>query len=443
MKFLNLKELKPMSVITLFFLALFVILVIVIIGTAQVTGQNHEQGQKSNNSMNENAPSSTIITAQEESCNDCHDEFVPFEVALQVPGNIQAGEEFDYELLISNPDSEIPHTVENLEARLTGLGETNIEPYYDQFSGSVRRFQTIGHNFPVQESASSATISLTGDSGLLGRNNLDLLLRSPDGETWRATSAGINEEIHLSQQDIINGGYGQYSIDVQFVNGLGPISYSISITVDYSSGEMTKLGKNLDTDETYAFSWSLTLSDDQIEALGSEVSGTVTHNHHDGETTSYRYTFEITHDYQNKDKNTLQSSLFLDQGRTIGFLSAGILIPIILLGFSEPSKIKIAKYLKIKDPQNVHCYLSLTIILFGLIHAALLIIGPYSWDSEPNLFGAIAILIFGTISVTGFGKKQISLKIGTKNWKRLHILATLLVVLIILYHAVTFGGHFS
>jgi DMSO/TMAO reductase YedYZ heme-binding membrane subunit len=177
--------------------------------------------------------------------------------------------------------------------------------------------------------------------------------------------------------------------------------------------------------------------------MGSEVAGTVEYTHDGGNTERFRYTIEITPGLEVKRDDSSITNPLLGNGQIIGFLTLGILIVIIVNGFSKTSRKILAKPLKVKDPQNIHCYLSLVIILFGVFHGSLLIIGPYSWNSEPNLFGASALAIFGIMAVTSFSRNRIVDRFGDKNWKRLHLIFTILVASILIYHVVTFGGHFS
>ena len=114
-----------------------------------------------------------------------------------------------------------------------------------------------------------------------------------------------------------------------------------------------------------------------------------------------------------------------------------------LNGFSRRSRKYIADRFKIKNPQHVHCYLSLTIILFGIIHAVLLVSGPYTLDATPNLYGITAVILFGSIVVSGFYRERIILEMGIKKWKWVHRLLSISVILIITYHTLTFGSHFN
>jgi hypothetical protein len=381
--------------------------------------------------------------AQGTSCGECHEDFNPFTITLNMPKNVNAGEEFAYELTVINDDSETPHNVEDLEAVLTGLGETSNEPFHNSFDGSILRFQGSNHRFPVTEGASSITVHLTGDSGFGGLNNIDLMLTGPNGDVWRSTGSGVEEDISLYHDDIATGGFGDYTIQVQYISGLGPITYSVNVDVTYNSPEYVQYGEDLNPDESYTFRWDLILTSEQLTELGSEVSGTVSYIHEGGDEESFRYTFEITLDHISGSENSNTFNFLLENGRILGFLALFMLILIMTFGFSSKSRRIISKPLKIKNPQNVHCIFSLVIILFAIIHATVLIIGPYSWNSSPNIYGTTVVFLFGAIAFSGFYKKSITQRLGEKIWKRSHLIMSIAALIIIIYHAVTFGGHFT
>jgi hypothetical protein len=384
-----------------------------------------------------------LKSSQGTSCTECHEEFNPFSVELDIPNSINPDQEFEYSIIVTNDDSETPHSVESLEAILTGIGDGPNDPYSNTFSGSVRRFQADSFDFPVDEGATEASIVLTGSSGIGGLNDVDLRVTSANGQSWTSTGSGVDEEILLSYEDIAQGGYGDYTIQVQYANGLGSISYSVEVSVEYSSPDLLQVGSDLAPNDSHTFSWTLLLTDEELQQLGSEVSGTVEYSHDGGNTESFRYTFEVTFDMVKTNQKNDSTNSLLESGRIIGLFTLLILAFIMILGFSKSARKIVAKPFKINNPQNVHCLFSMGVILFALVHATLLIMGPYSWNSSPNVFGTTALILFAMISFSGFYRNFIINRFGVKNWKLSHLILSIIAVLIIAYHALTFGGHFS
>ncbi len=397
----------------------------------------------SSNKIDQDQNSISFELSNSESCFECHETFIPFEVEVEVPKSVEPGKNFDYNVKVKNTDSETPHTVENLEMKLIGIGETPNDPYNEKIEESIRRQQVDKLTIPVEQSASNIAIVLSGDSSILGINNLDLFLTSPNGHVWESKNDGLEEEIILNHNDILKGGFGKYSIEIHYIRGLGPISYSLTIEVLYYSPELQKFGEDLQPNDSYTFSWTLSLTAEELENLGGEVSGMVIYKHEGGREEGYKYTIKIHSDVVKLTNEKTSINYFLENGRIIGLFTLIIFILIIINGFSKTSRTFVAKRLKIKNTQNVHCLFSLTIILFAIIHASLLIMGPYTWNATPNIYGAGALIIFGTLGITGFYRYSLITKIGNKNWKHFHRFLTVLVLIIVVYHILTFGGHFN
>jgi hypothetical protein len=382
-------------------------------------------------------------SAQDESCGECHDDFTAFRVDLDMPGTVQPDDSFQYELTVKNSDTSTPHVIENLEAVLTGIDETPKEPYENSIDSSIRRFGTDQHSFPVEPGANNILVTLSGNSGVIGINNIDLHLTSPTGNSWDSTSNGCNEEILLDVDDIETGGTGTYTIEVEFVSGLGQISYSITIDVSYTLTDLVQFGGDLSPGDSYEFKWTLTLTSEELDKLGSEVSGTASYEHPGGDLKSYRYTVEINPGVNQQQSGQSSINSLLENGRLIGFISLGLLVFIIVNGFSSKTRNVIAESLKIKNPQTVHCLFSFSILIFTAIHAVFLISSAYAWNAEPNLYGGFALFIFGGVALTSFYRQKLISKFGKRKWKRLHLILIILFTLIILYHSITFGYHFS
>lgn len=375
-------------------------------------------------------------------CEECHSEFYPFKLTVDIGNSIRPGEAFEYRIIVTNSDRDTEHSVEDLEATLTGIGAEPKEPYNNELSGSIRRFGLVTYNFPVEAGASSVLVSVSGNSGIGGLNDIDLRLSSPSGREWSSSSGGVTEEIELELQSIQDGGYGDYRIEISYVSGLGAISYSLSIDVDYLAKELLQSGSNLKPGEKYEFAWTLILTAEEIDNLGGIVSGTVSYAHEDGESETYRYQLEISSDLVIGTSGDIGINPNLTFGRYIGLFSLLMLAGVLLTSYSESSRRFLAGILKMKNPRRIHCYVSVSILFVALIHASLLLVSNYTITAAPSIVGSIAFILFLIMSVEGFNRDRIIAGIGKQKWKRLHLVLAASIVLIVLYHAFVFGNHF-
>jgi hypothetical protein len=229
----NEESIKKRKLLFFIYITIFLVLILIIsvFLSTQDTENNVIASQYSNSLSNDdskiglsnrNDPFNIAFynNFQDGSCAECHDGFNPFDIELEMAGEVKPGTEFQYDIIVTNSDSELPHMVEELEAKLIGLGEEINKPYHDELSGSVRRFQANSHRFPVDENAAKITISLSGDDGVLGRNDIDMILTSPNGQSWSSSQSGVDEEIELDAEEISEAGTGEFTINIQFISGI-------------------------------------------------------------------------------------------------------------------------------------------------------------------------------------------------------------------------------
>ena len=392
-------------------------------------------------STEDNGFSSRILDA-ERPCEECHSGFYPFRVEVDQPGEVQQGQAFEYNIIVSNSNRDTKHTVSELEATLTGIGDVSREPYSNDLSGSIRRFGISTHTFPVEACASYLLVSLNGNSGIASRNDLDLRITSPSGREWTSSTGGMDEDIELEFEDICEGGTGEYLIEVIYISGIGSISYSINIDVNYAVPELTKIGEDLDTGDSYEFTWMLLLAEGEEEQLGAVVSGTVSYQHSDGDLESYRYQLEVNSNLVLGSSSGISTNPNLKYGRYMGLISITLLFGVLITSYSETSRKSIAKIFKMTNPRRVHCYIAVSILLMALIHSILLLNSNYTIGATPSLYGSAAFILFAVMGIEGFNREKIVAKIGKKRWKQFHLVLAGSITLIVLYHALVFGNHF-
>lgn len=374
-------------------------------------------------------------------CEACHESFEPFEVAFELPADFQPQQFSEYRIMVTNENDDPEHTVDDLEAMLTGLGGKTREPYHNSLSGSLRRFQADTFTFSIEIDALNADIVLTGSAGVSNLNNIDLIVRGPSGE-WTSRGSGVDEQIFLDHDDIERGGIGDYEIEIQYMNGVGPISYTITIDVNYFIPDYFQSGENLETGDSELFTWNLALTQEQANNMAGVVSGTVSYLHDDGELVTYRYSIEVQPDSVSFSSSESVKNRNLEIGRILGLFSLSILVVVLITSYSRTSRKILAKPFKLKNPRYVHCFLAASILFFALIHANLLIRSHYSYEAKPVILGIIAFALFAYLAVEGFLRKRLISLIGRKKWRLMHIIIALSAVILVLYKAITYGGHF-
>ncbi len=314
-------------------------------------------------------------------CDECHDDFVPFQVNIDAPTGVPIGEPFDLSITVFNEEM---HAVYNPSAMLTvadgdGIVVETGEPvvYNTRELGSLGFRQTAEFVVSIQPGAHSATFALGGSGGFL--NDLDLLVSGPEGGSWSSTGGGTDETIGLDAADLLEGGFGDYLATVDHPQGVRPTSFTLDIGVEYGSGSMILYGpEDLQQDDSYTFTFNLRGGMEGPSAVTVVVSGQAVHMHTSGEHWERDYTMEevvpievgdeFVYGGRDDGDDAGSGDGLLDVGQALGFTSALLLVGSLATSGNLP---------KLPRRGKVHCYVSYALTTVFFLHWLTLWAGPY------------------------------------------------------------------
>ncbi|UCE73279.1 MAG: hypothetical protein JSV56_09620, partial [Methanomassiliicoccales archaeon] len=244
------------------------------------------------------------LSDTEGDCEECHSDFKAFTLTVDSPSEVPEDYDFEFKVIVRNTGE---HEVRNLQAKIYLTSALNLEstnetgePYHDETSGSVSFGSSETYSFPVSQGASSALIFLDGDEGLLGRNDIDLTVTSPEGREWVSESPGADEHIELDVKDLSRGGSGDYNVRVDYFIGTPVISFTLTIDVEYSAEQKLFEGPDLGPGEKHVFVLPLKSKAQGDNTIGVAVSANVYYEHDENEdekaTDSAAYTYEESWD---------------------------------------------------------------------------------------------------------------------------------------------------
>jgi uncharacterized membrane protein len=90
-----------------------------------------------------------------------------------------------------------------------------------------------------------------------------------------------------------------------------------------------------------------------------------------------------------------------------------------------------------------HCRVSQALLLLALIHGMLLAVSPHAATLRGLVPGTFAFVIMGFLGYIGWKQNTLRPRWGNENWKRVHLIFTILAVVIITIHAVLDGSDFA
>ena len=401
---------------------------------------------------------SDTIIAQEEGCVSCHSGFKAFTMTIDAPQEVPEKYDFEFKVIVGNPWD---HELQNVEAVLDISGAPNLEfaqdggePYHEETSGSVSVGGSTSIPFPVLVGATDAEITLDGDEGLLGRNDIDLTIYSPNGQTWESAGSGADEAVKLDARDFERGGYGDYEAVIVYFIGTPSISFTLTVDVQYGVGQMRLEGPDLSPGEKYTFTWPLrstTKGDNTVEA---DVSGTAYHEHGEVEAeNSEDYSEEETREltvgdklvYSAPDEEVYIGDPTLLFERVLGLLSGLLLlISIAFTKILKPVQLRVDRLIGGAAKRiKWHCRISFLLIMLSALHGILLPIGPHASSLRGLSLGLPSFVIMGVLGYIGWQQQKLIMRWGNEKWRRIHLILTIMVVILVALHALLDGSDFA
>ncbi|MDP6155218.1 MAG: ferric reductase-like transmembrane domain-containing protein [Candidatus Thermoplasmatota archaeon] len=410
------------------------------------------------------APAITTGTPLEDNgeCGSCHSGFIPFSTIPDVPVEVPENNDFEYRLRVEN---NWKHEVKELSAIInietSPYLEFSEEPsgevppgYYITYDGTVSWGTIVGYSFPVDFGAERVYLSLDGDQGILGLNNIDLTLDGAESGQWSSKGSGADEEISLGENDIEDGGFGEYSVTVEHVRGRREISFTLSIEVEYSYRPMNDVqeGEELGGGDSHTFAWTLQSLSQGPNTIEISVSGIAYHEHSDSSVYEWEYIEDISSDIEvgteliySSPSDELSGTIILwIMGRVTGFITVILLtLSIAWGGIFKPLKKKLNKVFGPKRRNRMHCWFSYFLPISVTLHVAVLYIGIYGTTGKGLPTGGVSIGLMLILVFMGIFKHNVEKKVSTRTWLRLHFWITILAILSIILHFVLNGSSFS
>jgi uncharacterized protein affecting Mg2+/Co2+ transport len=395
----------------------------------------------------------------DDGCEECHSEFEAFSVIIDAPQEVPSDYEFDYKVIVRNNGE---HEVQDLEA-IFDLSEAEFlmtsleggESYHEEISDSVSIFGTATFTFPITKGATEATVILDGEDGLVGANDLDMTVTGPNGDSKSSANSGADEAVLLRGRDIRNWGYGDYIIDVVWFIGNPSISFTLEINVEYGAGQIIMQGEDLSPGGEFVFKLPLLSTNKGENKINVAVTGTAYHEHAEDDVTenSGEYTIGDSSSlkvgskfvYSEPDVEREGSFSIVLMERVLGLLSAiGLVVSLGFSGIYGPVSSRMENLVG-GAAQRVkwHCRSSKGILFLSLMHGILLPLSPHAANLRGLLPGTLAFILMGVLGYIGWKQNVLRKQWGNEKWKRIHLMFSITIIIIVIYHAVMDGTDFA
>lgn len=361
---------------------------------------------------------------------------VPFEVVTKAPRTSGPGGRTVLEASVQNNGR---HIVKDIVARIVGAGTGPMTVAEElDFSGSASRASSSGHSLEVRDGATGMVVTMSEDSGSLGRGDARLTLRVPNGESYSSSGGGAVEEIVLDSNDTRSAGPGTFELLVELVDGLRTVSYTIAVRIDYLNPELVKHLGDLGPGERTAGSWSLSLPEGGARDLSVSVTGWVQSSTDDGGR-EQEYTVERA--FATGTATETAPRLQIKPYRNgLGYFLIGLMLASLVTGL--PRTRRAVPSILGKASFRAHCWISWAMVGTMTVHAYLASL-THPWTSPAVVTGEGLAAVFWVLalipafdSMRGGFRQGILERIGRKEYmaaNRVAILITLAVLGIHIY----------
>ncbi len=378
-------------------------------------------------------------------CDECHDDFVPFKIDLDMPTEVPEDEEFEIALTVSNEGA---HEVQDPVVELLSNDPSNVimaeghNKVTDHLlDGTLGFREQKGWDVQVAEVHREIRFDLSGSGGI--RDTLLLEVTAPDGTTWQAGGSGMDGTITLTEDDFETSGYGFYDLYLTHTQGIRSVSYDLTITMEYGPDYAYEIGPNLGPGESHTVTFRMLAVSEGTGEILLSVRGIAYHEHTGQGTDGDAFTWDTTTAIEvgdefiggdgNEDGGGGAASL-LSAGQILGLISAILLIGSLATSGHLP---------KLPRRGKVHCYLSYALAGVFILHWLTLWAGPYGSTFGGIGTGSVMLVLILTLALGGARPELLDGKVLGWSDRLLHRNLTYALVLVLVVHVLLNGSHFA
>lgn len=336
------------------------------------------------------------------------------------------------------------YTITSISIKFSGPNFVNIEDFQEVYTDEVSSGNEKRYTNNVLKSAESLDIVLEPRGTVIGFSNIDLYLENNDGSmTWSSTSTGNSEEIHLSQLDLNNYGYGNYDAIVKHEDGFMNVGFQLTYNINYGNLiHKHKSSESIGSGEDRNFEFVLNFDNNQLQELVCEIGATVELDEDFEVDIGMKYDSSWTIIEETRPiPEEVSESIPWGPVDLTGTSSAIMYTITVIAGFAFYIRSKLKKKIMPKIIRRVHCFISLTTLMLVFAHMTTAMQKDWPWESTGMRFAVIATILLVSFNIFSFFDVEIIKSIGNKKWRIIHLAFTIAMALSIVIHFGLMGDH--
>jgi hypothetical protein len=336
------------------------------------------------------------------------------------------------------------YTIKELVIEFRGTRLTKPDDFFATYDDTVSVGGTVSFTNLVSEGATGIDVILEGQEVIAGRTNIDLFLENTNTTaSWEGTSQDNHEEIHLTENDIRTGGFGNYEARVSHVGGFRAVQFQLTYRITYSEIITSRTSiQPIAPGEGIELDFLLNIAEVQLEDVICYVNAKVELSEDldlDLEF-EYDYAWNIIRTSQPIPQEYSEKVPWGPVDRT-GTSSAVLYFLTIIGGFGVYFRTRIREVVMPKLVRKAHCFIALITLMFEFAHISIALQKAWPWFTPGLLFAYIGVVTLTAFVIYSFFDVEIIKAYGRKRWRQMHLMMTIILIVLIVLHFGLMGDH--
>jgi hypothetical protein len=347
----------------------------------------------------------------------------------------------EYKVNVTNREK---YTIKELIIEFRGTRLTKPDDFIETQNDRVGVGGEVRFINMVSQGAVGIDIILDGQEVVAGRTNINLDLQSyNNSNTWSSSNQGNYEEIHLNQDDIHHGGFGEYAAIVKHDAGFRAVEFQLTFRITYSQ-IITSITVTdpIAPSEGIELSFLLNIESTQLEDVICYIHSRVELV----ENLILNLEFEYDHTWiliRESRPIPQEHSEEIPWGPVdmTGTSSAVLYSITIIGGFAVFIRTRFTEIALPVFVRKAHCFIALITLMFELAHITIALQKAWPWLTPGLIFAYAGIGTLAIFVIFSFFDIEIIRAYGREKWRQMHLIITFVLALLIILHFGLMGDH--
>ncbi len=336
------------------------------------------------------------------------------------------------------------YIIKELIIEFRGTRLTKPDDFFETYENTVGVGGEVSYTNMVSEGAVGIDVILDGQEIFPGLTDINLYLQNTNSTmTWVSASQGNHEEIHLTPDNVRNGGFGNYMATVRHEGGFRSVPFQLTFRITYSQIITSRTSvEPIAPGEGREFDFILNIDSTQLEDVICYVHAKVELS----EDLNLDLEFEFDYAWNLARESRPIPQEFSEEipwgpVDMTGTSSAVLYTLTIIGGFGVFLRTRIKKVAMPKLVRKAHCFIALVTLMFEFAHISIALQKAWPWFSPGLIFAYAGVGMLAFFTIFSFFDVEFIRAYGRNRWRHLHLSITISLIILIVLHFGLMGDH--